>query len=388
MNAEWSTAEFEDCIEPVEYTRKIQRNEFLESGRFPVISQESAFINGYWDDEADVFAVRTPVVLFGDHTKSLKYVDFDFVLGADGVKVLRPRPFLLPKFFYYALQSVELGSLGYARHYRLLKERQISWPERDEQQRIVAVLDEAFAGIAAARANAERNLGNARALFEESARRAFSTSSNAWPRAPLSQFCTAVSTGPFGSMLHKSDYVADGVPLVNPINIVGGEIVPDWSKCVGAEAQQRLRAYSLRRGDVVIGRRGEMGRCAVVGENEAGWICGTGCFFVRPAAAVDPDFLAALLRSPEYRSRLEAESSGATMPNLSNRTLADLTVAVPDAAEQAAVLSVLQRASRAVDQLEDVYQRKLAALDELKRSLLHHAFTGQLTARAAAATPP
>jgi type I restriction enzyme, S subunit len=128
--------------------------------------QEAEFINGYWDDEADVFKVSTPVVLFGDHTQVLKFVDFDFVLGADGVKILRPRSFLNPKFFYYQLQAAELPSLGYARHYRLLKELEMRVPQLSEQQRIVGLLDEEFAGLASARTNAEKNLQNARALFE------------------------------------------------------------------------------------------------------------------------------------------------------------------------------------------------------------------------------
>jgi len=166
VNNEWKTLTFTDCIEPVVYTQKIQRKDFLEVGMYPVISQEEAFINGYWNDEADLFHVRKPIIVFGDHTKVLKYVDFNFVLGADGVKILQPREFLLPKFFFYQLQTANLDSLGYARHYRLLKDLGICYPGRPEQQRIVGILDEAFDGIATAKANAEKNLQNARALFE------------------------------------------------------------------------------------------------------------------------------------------------------------------------------------------------------------------------------
>ena len=155
MKAGWQTKPFEDCIEKVTYTSKIQRKYFLDTGTFPVVSQEDAFINGYWDGEDDVFRVETPLVVFGDHTKVLKYVDFDFVLGADGVKLLPPKEFLVPKFFYYQLQTAQLDSLGYARHYKLLKELQINYPDKAEQHRIVALLDEAFDGIDTARANAE-----------------------------------------------------------------------------------------------------------------------------------------------------------------------------------------------------------------------------------------
>ena len=139
----WSSKAFEDCIEDVKYTNKIQRKDFLTAGAFPVISQESEFINGYWDNVTDVFKINSPLVVFGDHTQVLKYIDFDFVLGADGVKLLVPKAFLHPKFFYYALRAAPVRSLGYARHYRLLKELQIGFPSIAEQASAVDRLDKA-----------------------------------------------------------------------------------------------------------------------------------------------------------------------------------------------------------------------------------------------------
>jgi type I restriction enzyme S subunit len=137
----WAETPFEDCIEDVKYTQKIQRKDFLVEGKFPIVSQEAEFINGHWDKASDVFKVTTPVVIFGDHTKVLKYVDFDFVLGADGVKILQPRSFLNPKFLFYALRSVPLKTLGYARHYRLLKEVKVSYPDKNTQAALAQSLD-------------------------------------------------------------------------------------------------------------------------------------------------------------------------------------------------------------------------------------------------------
>lgn len=137
----WVEKPFEDCIDDVTYTTKIQRKQFLEEGEFPIVSQEADFINGYWDNAADVFKVTRPLVVFGDHTQVLKYIDFDFVLGADGVKILQPQPFLNSKYFFYALRSAPLKSLGYARHYRLLKELKISYPDTKEQIEISKKLD-------------------------------------------------------------------------------------------------------------------------------------------------------------------------------------------------------------------------------------------------------
>jgi type I restriction enzyme, S subunit len=146
-------------------------------------------------------------------------------------------------------------------------------------------------------------------------------------------------------MLHKSDYVASGVPLINPTNILDDGIVPDGNKHLSGEALKRLSNYVLKPGDVLVGRRGEIGRCAVIGPKEAGWVCGTGCFFIRPAPSLNSNFLAQLLRSPMYRSRLERASTGATMKNISNDTLATLEIEIPSLAEQKRIVAILDEAS-------------------------------------------
>ena len=165
-----------------------------------------------------------------------------------------------------------------------------------------------------------------------------------WQCGALKEFAELVSTGPFGSMLHQSDYVSSGVPLINPTNIDDDKIVPDREKQVGAAAAKRLSSYALKAGDIVVGRRGEIGRCATVSPDEAGWICGTGCFFIRPKPEADPNFLAQLLRSPRYREMLERAATGTTMKNMSNATLANLPIAVPPASEQRRIVAILDEA--------------------------------------------
>lgn len=167
MKSNWQIKKVETVLDKVFYTKKIQQNQFLKSGNFPIISQEESYINGYWNNAKDVFEVRKPVVIFGDHTQVLKYIDFDFVLGADGVKILQPKPFLDPKYLYYFLHSIRLKHLGYARHYRLLKEIEIVYPDSlVEQKRIVKILDEVFKKTAKVKGNAEKNLQNSCELFE------------------------------------------------------------------------------------------------------------------------------------------------------------------------------------------------------------------------------
>jgi type I restriction enzyme S subunit len=378
VKAGWQTTPFEDCIEQVTYTTKIQRKDFLSEGTFPIVSQEEDLINGRWENEADLFKVERPLVLFGDHTRSFKYVDFDFVLGADGVKILKPKTFLHPRYFYFQLQTAKLESLGYARHFRLLKEHSVSYPDFAEQHRIVTLLDEAFADIATAKANAKKNLQNAEVLFQSQLQALFNRPSGGRVQTTLGKATGGIFTGPFGSLLHKHDYVENGIPLVNPAHISPFGIEPDYRKTVSNETASRLANYIMRAGDIVIGRRGEMGRCALITDMEDGWLCGTGSFFIKPSNRCDAAYLVHLLRSEGCKQQLEKIAGGAVMPNLSNTDLSNFVVELPSIDEQKRIVSQIELAGQDVEQLKSIYRQKLTALDDLKKSLLHQAFSGQL----------
>jgi type I restriction enzyme S subunit len=166
VKAGWELKALEKCLSPFKVKAKIPRKQFKSEGPFPIVSQEADFVNGYWDDEGDVCEVSSPVVIFGDHTQVLKYVDFDFVVGADCVKVLNPQNFLNSKFLQYFIEANPFPSLGYARHFRHVKSLPIPLPPLDEQKRIVAVLDAAFEGLTRARTHVQTNLQNARELFD------------------------------------------------------------------------------------------------------------------------------------------------------------------------------------------------------------------------------
>jgi type I restriction enzyme S subunit len=374
---DWITTTVGDCIVQVPFPAKVPRQQFLQNGAFPIISQEADFINGYWDKETDVLQVDEPVVVFGDHTQVLKYVDFDFVVGADGVKVLKPVPEIDPKFFYYQLMAKELPTLGYARHFRLLRDQEIAYPDDiGEQQRIVKKLDAAFGALREAEGHVERNRANARELFESYLNGVFE--GNDWPLKRLGDLADQISTGPFGTMLHKADYVPSGIPLVNPMNIVDSRIVPSDRMMVNKETRQRLSTYMLREGDVVIARRGELGRCAVVTSKEDGWLCGTGSFFMRLSAALDPNYFVLLFGSHLFKERLEKLSVGATMSSLNITILEDLTLPLPSIDEQRQLLDRIRELKLRLQELDATYQEKLQELEGLKKGLLGAAFRGEL----------
>jgi type I restriction enzyme S subunit len=251
-------------------------------------------------------------------------------------------------------------------------------PPLPEQERIVGILDEAFDGIAKAKATAEANLQNARALFQSHLQTVFSQKGEGWVETTIGAATKGVFTGPFGSLLHKSDYVENGIPLVNPAHISEMGIEPDYKKSVSEETAKRLQSYIMHEGDVVIGRRGEMGRCAVITNAEDGWLCGTGSFFLKPSNVCDPWFLVRFLRSEGCKKQLEKIAGGALMPNLSNTALSEFPIVLPPMTVQQSINEKIENIAEETQRLESLYQNKLNALDELKKSLLHQAFTGNL----------
>jgi len=139
---EWEVVKFDSCIIKQNIkVEKIKKQEYKIYGRYPVIDQGQDLIAGYWDNEKDVYKKNLPVIIFGDHTRIIKYIDFPFVTGADGTKILVPNTSVaFPRFFYYSLLNLKIPSRGYNRHYSLLRESKIPLPPLDEQQKIAAVL--------------------------------------------------------------------------------------------------------------------------------------------------------------------------------------------------------------------------------------------------------
>lgn len=141
MKQGWEYKRFEACINKTPKPKQVKTEEYNSGTKYPIVSQEDKLISGYYDDESYVFHIDSPVVIFGDHTRVLKYIDFDFVVGADGVKIISPKQELDAKFLLYYLQWYKIPNLGYSRHYKLLKEIQISIPPKSTQLSIVSELD-------------------------------------------------------------------------------------------------------------------------------------------------------------------------------------------------------------------------------------------------------
>ena len=207
-----------------------------------------------------------------------------------------------------------------------------------------------------------------------------------WDVRSVGASAKSVQTGPFGSQVHASDYLAGGVPLANPAHLVDGRIIPDSRVAVSQSKATELARHTLRPGDVVVARRGDLGRCAVVTDQEAGFLCGTGSLRIRlrPDVFV-PDFFAAVFGSTGVRGALVQASLGATMANLNAGAVARLRLACPPIEEQVAILASIRVSSHATTRSLVKIKRETDLLREYRSRLVTDVATGKLDVRAAAA---
>ncbi|WP_322414515.1 restriction endonuclease subunit S [Mesorhizobium huakuii] len=207
-----------------------------------------------------------------------------------------------------------------------------------------------------------------------------------WIVGRLRDFTQSISTGPFGTALSSSDYIEGGVPVINPSHITEFGCLPDQDVTVSEETAIRLAFWRMAPDDVVTARRGELGRSAVITEQEAGWICGTGSLRVRPnTTKATSEYIHALMHSVATRSWLDYQSVGSTMPNLNEALLGSLPVAVPPSLrEQRKLVSMLDAARQKVDILIAKTERSIDLLREHRTALITAAVTGKIDLRNAA----
>ena len=185
-------------------------------------------------------------------------------------------------------------------------------------------------------------------------------------------------TGPFGSALHKSDYVTDGIPLINPMNITDGKVIPIDKMQVSPETVERLSSFKVAPSDIVIARRGDMGRCAVVQPAQEGWLCGTGSFILRFSAVLCSEYFAVCLRSPYSVELMSGNSIGNTMLNLNQTILKSILMPVPPCTEQNRIINAIFDADTLLAEIADQSESLVMCVAKTKAKILDLAIRGQL----------
>jgi len=209
-----------------------------------------------------------------------------------------------------------------------------------------------------------------------------------WHETALRHLGCDVQTGPFGSQLHAEEYVEDGWPVVNPMNIVEGEIVAVEGMTVSDEKRSELARHILQPFDIVFGRRGEMGRAGMVTEGQEGWLCGTGSLRLRlkvRSSCLLPSYLKLLLETPVAKSYFELSSVGSTMDNLNSEILLAFPTLVPPLTEQAQIVEAVRDRRRIADTAKNSLCTQIELLVERRQALITAAVTGALDVSGAVA---
>lgn len=372
--AHWDVLPFSLAVKDAtsEYS-KLQKSEYLETGRFPVVDQGQQKFGGYTDDESVVSLDGCPAIVFGDHTRIFKFIDERFCLGADGAKVLEPKAELDKKFLFYYLSSLNIESAGYSRHFKFLKENVVPVPPLPEQKRIAAILDKADA--------IRRKRQQAIQLADDILHSVFQCHS-----------CAPLSLKPLeGSGDHRwvrlstvARLESGHTPSRKIEEYWGGDI--KWLSLKDVKSISDAYIYDtfdkptqlgidnssarlLPKGTVALCRTASVGRCVILGEDMAtsqdyvNWVCGK---------ELIPEFLyATLLVSDKFFDGLK---QGSTHKTIYVPVVKEFHIKLPS-------LGVQEKIAVA---LKSIVKFKLKALNEagdldcLFASLSQKAFAGQL----------
>lgn len=284
----------------------------------------------------------------------------------------RGRYEILTDYLYYFCKGNNWTSgtnkavMGLTLNKKTLSEQTMLLPDMPEQEKIVKKLDALQESIS--------NRQHVLMLLDELVRSRFVEMFGDPVTNPfgfqkmLLKDVAEIKIGPFGSLLHQDDYVEGQHALVNPSHIRDDTIVPDNKLTVSEERYRELEAYHLRKYDIVLGRRGEMGRAAVVEEN--GLLCGTGSLFIRVKRKVNPYFLQKIITYPTFKKYIESKSIGTTMQNLNAKMVSNFEIPIYPLPLQTQFSTFVHQ----VDATKSSVQSQLDSLTTLRAKLMQDFF--------------
>jgi type I restriction enzyme, S subunit len=255
----------------------------------------------------------------------------------------------------------------------------VTLPPLPEQQRIVGILDEAFDGIATAKANAEKNLQNARALFESHLQSVFTQRGEGWVEIALGDVCQRLHQG-LNTAGEKVKFYDSGYPIIQTRNIDDGVVELDSKIKFMCEGDWKLYKdkYRPEVGDVFFTNIGTIGKTAIV-TIDRDYLIHWNIFKLRPhLEKITSEFLRYTLEQLTLSGHFEKMQKGGTVDFVTKKMISEALLYLPSIAEQKQIVAKLDSLREVTLRLESLYQRKLSALDDLKKSLLHQAFSGGL----------
>lgn len=362
-------AKFTEIFEDVtKQGTKIPTNLYLETGMYPIIDQGQSQVAGYTNETEGLFT-EIPAIIFGDHTRIIKYVDSPCFLGADGVKLLKAKdPTANYKYLYYALCNADIPNTGYNRHFKWLKEIEIPEYSMEEQNSIVSQLEKIDALISLRKQQLSKLDELVKSRFIEMFGEPESNPLH-WAMLPLEKCLTVLG----GYAFKSEEFKTSGVPVLRIGNINTGVFTPTnmvyWAEDVS------LERYQVLPGDLVISLTG------TVGKNDYGNVCILGntypLYYLNQRNAklilgesLNKHYLSELLKFSQIKKKLTGISRGVRQANISNRDILNLVVPIPPIELQMQFASFVEQ----IDKSKFEIQKSLEKLETLKKALMQKYF--------------
>lgn len=367
--------------------KKIKQKDYLVKGKLAVVDQGQELIGGYTNDVEKSYSGALPIVIFGDHTRCIKFVDFPFAQGADGVKVLRPKPFYLPKAFYYALQSVNIPNLGYRRHFPLFNKFSIPLPPFAEQQRIVDRIESLFAKLDEAKKKAQAVVDSFETRKAAILHKAFTgeltakwreehgVGMDSWEKKSVGELCISLKYG----TAKKSD-ASGNVVVLRMGNLRQGEI--DWSDLAYSNDSDDIEKYKLFSGDVLFNRTNSaalVGKTAIYRGEHPAIYAGYLIKLDYDHDKIIGDYLNYALNTLDAKKYCNSvKTDGVNQSNINAKKIGGYSFNVPSIPEQEKIVSVIQKLLSKEQQAKEAAEAVLDQIDLMKKSILARAFRGEL----------
>lgn len=323
--SKWGKKKLSACLQKFKTSEELQKREYLESGLFPVISQEKEFISGYSNRQELVNHIEKPIVIFGDHTRICKYIDFNFIIGADGVKVINPIDEIKSNYLFYYIKWSNIPSNGYSRHYKFLKAITIKIPPLPEQQSIASELDSIQSLITKYREQLNDYDNLAKSIFNEMFGDVVSND-RGWERKRLLDI--SVSKGSYGAG-SASAFMDLNRPRYIRITDIDdfGSLNDDY---VVSENLNDDTQYLLKYGDMLFARTGAtVGKTYIYNTSEPQIYAGYLIRFQLNLNLVNPIFVFYYTKTNFYKKWVLDQNTGAAQPNVNAKKYGNLPIPLP-----------------------------------------------------------
>lgn len=318
-------------------TKKFKQSEYAEIGAHPIVDQGKEAIAGYSDEENGLFT-DVPAIVFGDHTRCVKYVEEPFFAGADGVKILKPKLPGSTRFWWHALRATPIEDLGYSRHFKLLKAAKFKVINETRQEEVVACLD----GVLEQISYAEDQLTGFDSLVKSRFVKMFD---NSCTRVKLSEVCRTYNGDRGKNYPSGNDRVDEGVPFVNAGHLMDGKVSFEKMDYITRERYRLLSGGKIEKGDILYCLRGSLGKCGVADFNEG--TIASSMMIIRPdSSKVLTQYLYQVLTSADIDRQLKAVKNGSSQPNLSAKNVTQYLIPLPSIDLQQEFASFVQQVDK------------------------------------------